>query len=117
MSKRYIEVIVSHCRYDIPAQSWRTIIAGEVLRKNFTSPSEALKVALEQRDLAKDLLGSHRSVTIRPNFNEPHLGQIAFREWRSFNGEPFEEIHFTPIKTTSQVRLDNELILPILPTE
>lgn len=115
MSKRYFEVIVSLCRYNVPLQSWMNL--QTIRRLSCFHPSLAKEIALKERDAAKDLLGSHRSVIIRGNFNETHLGHLGYREWRSFNGELFEEIHFTPIKTTSQVRLDNELILPILPTE
>ena len=33
-------------------------------------------------------------VILRPRFNEPHLGLRGFREWRSFDGELFSEIHW-----------------------
>lgn len=78
------------------------------------------RFSLEIKDpiAAKDLaLGQRQKgycVILRPKFNEAHLGDLGFREWRSFDGELFSEIHW-PAKgpTSSQARLDNEIILPI----
>lgn len=49
-------------------------------------------------DVAKALGNPHRglgvSVLIRPNYNETDADGTFFREWRSFNGEPFREVRF-----------------------
>ena len=62
-------------------------------------------------------------VILRPRFNEPHLGLRGFREWRSFDGELFSEIHWIvdvdgwSIKTPVQVRLDSEIMVPQPPIQ
>jgi hypothetical protein len=108
MSKRYIEVIVSDCSWN-DYQSW--LRGSDPLRTHYDSHENAKAFALSQR-------GEGKSVIIRPSFNEKHLGDrlsFSFREWRSINGELFSEIHFSRDQTSSQVRLDTEIILPSIP--
>lgn len=116
---RGIEVIVSPIgpsggRFSVPQGTW--VICGEdIHRKRYVLPSEALKVAMEMR-------GPKRSVIIRPNFNETHLRVDAshpsgYREWRSFDGGLFQEIHFFcgSDRQATMVRLDDEVVLPPIP--
>lgn len=84
---------------------WR-ICGDDKQRLLIFNPIDAKKMALSQR-------GAGLVVIIRPQFNEPHLGEVAFREWRSFNGGMFEEIHFlVGADTSTQKRLDDEIVLP-----
>jgi len=87
---------------------WR-ICGNDKLRQVVLDPISAEALALSER-------GSGLVVILRPQFNEPHLGKYAFREYRSFDGGLFEEIHFTlGANTSKQKRLDNEIVLPSPP--
>ncbi len=117
---RFIEVIVSPVRrdngWDINRNPVWTCCGDEILRHRFADPSEARAVAM-------DLRRKKRSVIIRPNFNEPHLtkrpviGEVpGYREWRSFDGGLFSEIHFLPCgEQSTMIRLDAEVVLPPIP--
>ena len=86
-------------------EGWR-ICGNDKLREVVHDPIQAKKLALEQR-------APGMGVIIRPRFHEPHLGRHAFREWRSFDGGLFSEIHWLlEGQTPSQVRRDEEIILP-----
>jgi len=91
---------------------------GELRRETIACPIAAKATAIGQRRPGV-------AVMIRPRFNEPHLNlgleenlpQLTFREWRSYDGGLFEEIHWLgmgggPIKTPKLTRLDAEIILP-----
>jgi len=88
-------------------REWVPIYDDPVFYQEFSSPEEARKSALSHR-------GKGRAVIIRPTFNEPHLADSdrGYREWHSFNGELFSEIHFWGKITRALVRLDEEIILP-----
>lgn len=113
---RYIEVIVSPITKRSEENGWEADLT-KVCRKRFTVPSEALACALEAREPGV-------GVVVRPNFNEPHLDSKVyldpkkkghcFREWRSFNGGKFSEIHFGVGNhhSITMVRLDGELVFP-----
>lgn len=114
-----IKVIVSPIKRikDRSALTW-TIAGDNILRQDFTDPVEALRVALSHR-------GGAKSVIVRPSFNEEHIKQslhdpiAGYREWRSFDGSLFKEIHFFVTfgdGTVSMTRLDSELVLPPIPT-
>jgi hypothetical protein len=116
---RGIEVMVSPIgpsggRFSVPKGTW--VICGEnIHRQRYVDPSEALKVALAMR-------GPKRSVIIRPNYNETHLRKESthpsgYREWRSFDGGLFTEIHFfcDSDHQAVMVRLDAEIVLPPIP--
>jgi hypothetical protein len=45
-------------------------------------------------DFARELLEPGVSVIVRPNYNEHDHNGRFFREWRSFNGEPFREVRW-----------------------
>lgn len=87
-----VSVIVSRCvaRKDTSfpfKETWSSY--GECLtNKTFPSVESA-------RDFAEPKRDQGMSVVIRPNYNEPNEG-YQYREWRSFNGEPFEEVRFFP---------------------
>lgn len=77
-----------------------------VIASKCTGVTETLRVYGERecdatfresdKDAAFELGNSLRkdgiAVTVRPNFNDE--GERSFREYRSFNGEPFKEIVF-----------------------
>lgn len=44
--------------------------------------------------IGKDKTADGMSVIVRPNYNETDSKGRFFREWRSFNGEPFKEVRW-----------------------
>ncbi len=111
--QHWIEVIVSSVKWN--GITWVTSIGdSETKRERFTNPEFAKACALLDRACGM-------SVIIRPSFNESHLcpegNKISYREWRSFNGELFQEIHFLLSSSVTMVRLDSELIIPSPPSD
>lgn len=100
-SKRYIEVIVSPCRWD--GESFR-LCGDRIHESKHVSPKEALALALSLR-------GERRSVIIRPSFNEVIDGVPGYREWRSFDGSLFKEVRFGKNATSKEVD-DGDIVLP-----
>lgn len=107
--RRYIEVISSSVKFDEVLKTWTTAMVDEPIRSRIQSPDIAREAAFQAR-------AEGRCVIIRPNFNEPHLGAYSYREWRSFNGGLFTEIHFTIKEQCSMIRLDVEIVLPQPPS-
>jgi hypothetical protein len=101
--ERYIEVIVSPVLFNAVVNSYEEAI----IRRNFCDRILARRCAFNP-----DFRKPGRSVIIRPNFTEPHFSQVGYREWRSFDGGLFTEIHFFAEGSVSQVRLDAEIVLP-----
>jgi hypothetical protein len=109
----HIEVITCTCQ---KYQGEWGCEGKDLSRETFNDPAKAKAHALSARQTLHENVGKETFVVIiRPNFNEVHLGdQLFYREWRSFGGELFSEVHFTNCPS-SQVRLDAEIILPEIP--
>lgn len=77
-----VTVIVSHC-----APKGDRVYGERLTDTRFSKLDDALKFASPLREQGK-------SVLVRPNYNERDSKGRFYREWRSFNGEPFQEIRF-----------------------
>lgn len=78
-----VAVIVSPCVKGTPEGEGR-IYGERLVDKTFPTVEEALKQGGLYRTLGQ-------SVVVRPRYNEKDEKGSYFREWRSFNGEPFKE--------------------------
>lgn len=81
-------------------------------KRDIDNPIAALAMALSRR-------AKGACVIMRPKFNEAHLGgRYSFREWCSFDGELFREVHWPEfgLGCSIQIRLDEEIILPQPPS-
>lgn len=90
-----VKVLVSECVWDERAKSWRLSLKS---KSGFDGTSmegpdlEANYPTVEQARLVADMyVGEGKSVIVRPTYNETDADGSFFREWRSFNGEPFKE--------------------------
>lgn len=63
---------------------------GDVVYGNWSAEIECPDVLSAQR-LGESLLAKGKCVIVRPTYNEEDSRGQFFREWRSFNGEPFYE--------------------------
>jgi len=79
---QHTTVIVSACFFDQRNQTWRT--SNRLSEESYASLEEAMTSGQNQ-------VGEKRSVIVRPSYNEEDEKGRYYREWRSFNGSPFEE--------------------------
>lgn len=77
MMNKTISVLVSKCIQD-------RIWGDRLFDENFLSLEEAQNIGI-----SKKVPGV--CVIVRPSYNEKDEKGTFFREWRSFNGEPFKE--------------------------
>jgi hypothetical protein len=68
--------------WDRFAEDWR--VSERISEQSLSTLEEALI-------LGNSLVGERLSVIVRPSYNEKDASGKFFREWRSFNGEPFKE--------------------------
>lgn len=85
-------IVIDGCYYINHAKSWSTAGGNELLRERFPNLELANKVG-------KVAIGKGRAVIVRPTYNDPD--GTSFREWRSFDGGPLDEVVFT---------IDNEVL-------
>lgn len=76
----YVSVIVSKCVDD-------RIFGDRLIDTSFPSVGRARVIGNQYR-------AKGACVILRPNYNETDADGRFFREWRSFNGEPFKEVRF-----------------------
>lgn len=87
MHKR-INLIVAECN----AEGTRTF--GRVHEQSFKEGPEYSNLVQASIEAQKHV-GSGKAIIIRPNYNEyAEDGKVFYREWRSFNGNPFQEVRF-----------------------
>lgn len=75
-----VSVLVSRCIRD-------RLFAVSLFNESFYSLDTAMSVG-------KTKQADGVSVIVRPNYNEEDSKGRFFREWRSFNGSPFEEVRW-----------------------
>lgn len=81
-----IQLIVVKCQKTPNDESFSSY-GDRIVDERFTS----LVIANSLGEMAKR---EGWRVIIRPNYNEEDIDGPFFREWRSFNGEPFNEVRW-----------------------
>jgi len=82
-----VEVIVIDNRhYNARSRSWSIAGGNELPHERFPNLELANKVG-------KVAISKGRAVIVRPTYND--LDGTSFREWRSFDGGPLDEVVFT----------------------
>jgi hypothetical protein len=71
-----------------------SVIASKCNGSGGNLHDQAYNNLLDARIAAENLRASNLSVIIRPNYNEKDADGSFYREWRSFNGEEFQEVRF-----------------------
>jgi hypothetical protein len=80
-----VSVIVSKC-----TPNGDRVYGENLVNETFKNPP-----ALENATAFGNLLREKgKSVLVRPQYNEKDEKGKFFREWRSFNGEPFKEVRW-----------------------
>lgn len=93
MSNSSVEVIAGSCRFNKEQNTWMFIL--ETFRETFGNLAIACFEAVELKQKG-------HCVIVRPRYNETEDVEIDgvvvakpfFREWRSFDAQPFTEVRF-----------------------